>query len=162
MTSANQIIKARMRTNPIYWLASGFGSGLVPYCPGTAGTLFAVPLVWGLQMLPTALFAAITVLAFFFGLWICRFVSDDLGVSDHPAIVWDEIVGYMVTMIAAPEGFAWMALGFGLFRFFDILKPWPIRWIDAHVSGGMGIMADDVLAGACASATIFLIDTGLG
>ena len=81
------------------------------------------------------------------GIWLCDVTSRDLGVHDHSGIVWDEFVGYLITMVAAPQGWLWVVVGFFLFRFFDILKPWPISWIDKHVKGGWGIMLDDILAG---------------
>lgn len=152
-------IKTRFRNDPVYWIACGFGSGLVRYAPGTAGTAIAVPIVLLLQTLPLALYAMVVVISFVVGIWICQRVVDDLGIKDHPAIVWDEIVGYMITMIAAPDGAAWLLIGFGLFRLFDVLKPWPISWIDQHVSGGMGIMADDVLAGVAAGGLLLLISS---
>ena len=80
------------------------------------------------------------------GIWLCGRSADRLGVHDHPAIVWDEIVGYLITMLLAPTGWVWILLGFILFRIFDIWKPWPIRWLDKQVRGGAGIMLDDVLA----------------
>ncbi len=92
-------------------------------------------------------FLLLTALMFAVGVWLCDRTARDLGVHDHPSIVWDEIVGYFITMIAAPVGWLWVAIGFGLFRVFDILKPWPIRTVDRQVGGGFGIMADDVLAG---------------
>jgi phosphatidylglycerophosphatase A len=83
---------------------------------------------------------------FALGVWCCDACAKNLGVHDHPGIVWDEVVGYLITMIAVPKTLLWVVVGFILFRFFDILKPWPISWIDKHVEGGMGIMLDDVLA----------------
>jgi phosphatidylglycerophosphatase A len=74
-----------------------------------------------------------------------------MGVHDHPGIVWDEFVGYWITMFAAPAGWLWIVIGFILFRFFDVLKPWPIAGLDKRVSGGMGIMIDDVMAGIYAA-----------
>ncbi len=88
----------------------------------------------------------LTVAGFVLGVWICDRAARDLGVHDHPAIVWDEVIGYFVTMIAAPPGWLWIAVGFVLFRLFDILKPWPIRQADQQVGGGFGIMFDDLLA----------------
>ena len=82
-----------------------------------------------------------------FGFWLCGRVAEDLGVQDHEGIVWDEMVGMWITLWLVPPGWQWLLLGFLMFRFFDILKPWPIRWIDRHVHGGVGIMLDDVLAG---------------
>jgi len=80
------------------------------------------------------------------GIWLCQVTSRDLGVHDHAGIVWDEIVGYLITMIAIPATWPWVVAGFVLFRLFDIIKPWPIGWADRHVHGGLGIMLDDVLA----------------
>lgn len=140
--------------NPIHGLAFGFGSGLSPKAPGTAGTVMAVPLyllVADLALLPYLIFLLVTFAA---GVYFCHKTSADLGVHDHPGIVWDEFVGYWITMIAAPAGWQWILLGFVLFRVFDIVKPWPIRWCDKHVHGGFGIMIDDVLAGLMALAVM--------
>jgi len=82
-----------------------------------------------------------------FGIWICGVAAKDIGVHDHPGIVWDEFTGYFITMILAPSGFMWILIGFILFRWFDIWKPWPISWLNDHVTGGFGIMIDDILAG---------------
>ena len=133
--------------NPIHFLALGFGSGLAAKAPGTFGTLAAVPLVYLMSFLSLDIFIAITVLSTLIGIYICDKAAKDMDVHDHGAIVWDEVAGLMITMIAAPAGLVWMVVGFALFRFFDILKPWPIRWLDAKVHGGFGIMIDDVLAG---------------
>lgn len=132
--------------NPVHFLAFGFGSGAMPVAPGTFGTLVAVPIYWWLQPLTLWLYLAVVVVVTLVGIWLCHITSRDLGVHDHGGIVWDEIAGYLITMIAAPPGWQWMVVGFVLFRFFDILKPWPIGWADRHVQGGLGIMLDDVLA----------------
>ena len=131
----------------MHLLALGFGTGLVPKVPGTAGTLLAIPLYIALVHLPWFVYLAITVLLFGAGVWLCGESARRLGVHDHPGIVFDEIVGYLVTMFLVPTGWVWIAAGFGLFRFFDIVKPWPIRWLDKHVQGGLGIMVDDLVAG---------------
>ena len=81
------------------------------------------------------------------GIYLCDKASRDMGVHDHGAIVWDEVVGLLITLIAVPAGWLWIIVGFALFRFFDIVKPWPIKWLDSKVSGGFGIMIDDVVAG---------------
>lgn len=128
-------------------LAFGFGSGLAPVAPGTAGTLAAVPLGWALAQLPLAAYLGIVFAAFMLGVYVCGRTSADLGVHDHGGIVWDEFVGYWIAMTAAPPGWLWIATGFAAFRLFDIWKPWPIRVLDARVPGGLGIMLDDVLAG---------------
>ncbi len=149
-------------SNPIHILAFGFGAGLAKNAPGTVGTLVAVPLY--LLLLPVSLFAyvAITALLALFGIWLCQVTARDLGVHDHPGIVWDEIVGYLVTMTAAPSGFWWIVVGFGLFRLFDIWKPWPISVADRAVSGGLGIMLDDVIAGVYAWVILQLIAVWVG
>jgi len=132
--------------NPIHFLAFGFGSGAMPVAPGTFGTLAAVPIYFWLQPLSLWIYLAVVMAVTFVGIWLCHVTSRDLGVHDHSGIVWDEIAGYLITMIAAPPGWQWMVFGFVLFRFFDILKPWPIGWVDRRVHGGLGIMLDDVLA----------------
>jgi len=133
--------------DPRHFLALGLGSGLVPKAPGTMGTVVAVPLFLLLLNLPLWAYLLVLLTAFLVGIWLCEVTAQNLGVHDHPGIVWDEFVGYWVTMTAAPPGWLWLLLGFCLFRIFDILKPWPIRNVDRRVGGGFGIMLDDVLAG---------------
>ncbi len=133
--------------DPVHLLAFGFGAGTSPVAPGTLGTLVAIPLFLVFQGLSLVAYLGITVILFLVGIWICDRTSRDLGAQDPGGIVWDEIVGYLVTMIAAPAGWGWMVAGFVFFRFFDILKPWPIGLIDRRVKGGIGIMLDDALAG---------------
>jgi len=140
--------------NPAHLLAFGLGAGAAPKAPGTAGTLVAVPLYLLVSGLPLWAYLAITVAAFLAGIWICGRTAEDLGTHDHPGIVWDEVVGFLVTMTAAPAGWAWLVAGFALFRGFDILKPWPIHWLDARVGGGLGIMLDDLAAGLFAFAVL--------
>ena len=133
--------------NPLHWLATGFGSGLSPFAPGTVGTLAAIPFYWLMSYLPLSVYIAVTVVAALAGIWICQSATKAIGQDDHGSIVWDEFVGFWITMIAAPKGLFWLLAGFLIFRFFDIIKPWPIRWLDRYVKGGLGIMVDDVLAG---------------
>lgn len=132
--------------DPVHFLALGFGAGCAPQAPGTFGTMAAIPFYLLMQPLPLWMYAAITVASFVLGVWLCGRTAKDLGVHDHPAIVWDEVVGYWITMLAVPPGWLWVGLGFLLFRCFDILKPWPIRAADRNIGGGFGIMFDDVLA----------------
>lgn len=136
--------------NPVHALAFGFGSGLSPKAPGTAGTLAAVPLYMMMSSLPLLAYSLMLVITFVLGVYLCDRTSKDLGVHDHPGIVWDEFVGYWITMLAAPAGWLWIVVGFVWFRVFDVLKPWPINWLDKKVEGGFGIMIDDVLAGLMA------------
>ena len=134
--------------SPIHFFAFGFGSGLAPFAPGTFGTLAAVPLFYLMQSyLSLNFYLLTTAVICIIGVWVCDRSSHLLGVHDHSGIVWDEFAGYFITMIAAPKGWLWILLGFILFRLFDIWKPWPISYLDKHVSGGFGIMIDDIIAG---------------
>jgi phosphatidylglycerophosphatase A len=131
-------------------LATGFGSGLSPKAPGTAGTLAALPLVLALSVLPLWLSALIIVFICGLGVYVSDVTSRDLGVDDHGGIVIDEVAGFAITMWALPAD-GWILLaGFLLFRFLDIVKPWPVRVFDQHVLGGLGVMADDIVAGLLA------------
>lgn len=133
-------------SSPVHFLAFGFGSGLSPKAPGTMGTLAAIPLYLLLVQLPLWGYVLVSLLVAVAGVWICRESSRRLGVHDHGGIVWDEFSGFFLTMLAAPQGWKWIMLGFVLFRLFDIWKPWPIRLADSKVEGGFGIMLDDWLA----------------
>lgn len=144
-------------TNPVHCLAFGFGSGLAPKAPGTFGTVVAVPLYLLLMNLSLWPYLAVVVLSFVLGVYLCGKTAEDLAVHDHPGIVWDEIVGFWIAMIAAPQGWLWIVLGFALFRLFDIWKPWPIKFFDQKVESGLGIMLDDVLAGIYALVIIQLL-----
>ncbi|MGD2083976.1 MAG: phosphatidylglycerophosphatase A [Chromatiales bacterium] len=137
-------------SDPLHLVAFGFGAGASPVAPGTLGTLVAVPLWLLLQPLDPGPYLAFLGLMFLLGLWICGRTARDLGVHDHPGIVWDEMVGLWLTLYLAPPGWQGVLGGVLLFRLFDILKPWPIGFIDRRVQGGLGIMLDDVLAGAMA------------
>lgn len=134
-------------SSPVHFLAFGLGSGLAPFAPGTFGTLAAVLLYLPMQSLSLLSYCIMVAVVCVVGIWICGRSSEMLGVHDHGGIVWDEFAGYFITMIAAPAGWQWIIVGFVLFRFFDIIKPWPIKWADTKVEGGLGIMLDDILAG---------------
>lgn len=127
-------------------LAFGFGSGLSPFAPGTMGTLVAIPFTFLLKGLGDVGFWLVLALLFVLGIKVCGHVSEKLGVHDHGGIVWDEMVGYWLAVAFVPLQWQWMLAAFLLFRFFDIFKPWPIRQIDKKISGGFGIMVDDVVA----------------
>lgn len=145
-------------SNPYHFFAFGFGSGLAPRAPGTFGTLASIPLYLVLlQSSSWPLYLLWLCVAFALGVFWCDRSSQALGVHDHGGIVWDEFVGYWITMFMAPAGWLWILLGFILFRFFDVLKPWPISWLDKKVHGGFGIMIDDVLAGIYALIVLQLI-----
>jgi phosphatidylglycerophosphatase A len=134
-------------SHPAHFLSFGFGAGLFPRSPGTAGTLVAFPMYWYLApRLTDALFLLVLIWAFAFGVWVCDKTGKVLGVSDYGGIVWDEIVAFLLVLFFTPEGLAWQLLAFLLFRFFDILKPQPIRHFDQTWHGGLGVMFDDILA----------------
>jgi phosphatidylglycerophosphatase A len=137
--------------NPIHFLAFGLGSGAVPKAPGTFGTAMGVLIYVLLPAMPILIYSGFLIVTFIFGIWLCGRTSADLKVHDHGGIVWDEFVGYWITMFMAPSGWLWLLIGFVLFRIFDIAKPWPIKWADEKVEGGLGIMLDDVLAGIMAA-----------
>lgn len=140
-------ISPRELKDPVVFLGLGFGSGLSPVAPGTAGTLAAVPLYLLLAQFDLMIYLAVTLLVCVAGVWVCGYVSDKLKVHDHPGIVIDEFAGFFITMALAPQDWLWLLAGFALFRFFDALKPWPISWLDRNVGGGLGIMVDDIVAG---------------
>lgn len=133
--------------NPLHFIAFGFGSGAMPVAPGTFGTLIAIPFYLAMQSLSPIIYFAVTLAVIMGSIWICAKATRDIGIQDHQGMCLDEIVGYLVTMFHAPHGWPWVCIGFLLFRLFDIWKPWPIRFIDTQVDGGLGIILDDVLAG---------------
>ncbi|MFT2110883.1 phosphatidylglycerophosphatase A [Marinomonas sp. 2405UD68-3] len=136
--------------NPVHFLAFGLGSGTVDKAPGTFGTLAAIPIYLLMQHWADQTYLIMLISTFIVGVYLCDKTSKDLGVHDHSGIVWDEFVGFWITMWMAPEGWLYIIIGFAFFRLFDILKPWPISWLDKKVHGGFGIMIDDVLAGVFA------------
>ncbi len=144
--------------DPVVLTALGFGSGLSPVAPGTAGTLVTVPLVYFLQQQTFLTYALVTMFVLATGSWICGYAANKLQVHDHSGIVYDEVAGFLITMILAPAGWQSMLTGFLLFRFFDAVKPWPISWFDKNVSGGFGIMLDDVIAGIFSLSCLLLIE----
>jgi len=146
--------------NPIYFIAFGFGSGLMPIAPGTWGTLAAFPIYLLIANSSWWVYLLIIIIAFIFGVYACDKVSTEMKVHDYSGIVWDEVVGYMLTMFLVPLNLAWMIIGFLLFRLFDIWKPQPIGYVDKHVKGGLGIMLDDVLAAIPAWAILQLLIIG--
>ncbi len=150
-------------STPEHLIAFGFGAGLAPAAPGTAGTLVGLPLFALLALLPLQAFATTVAVLFLFGCWVCGRSAKLLGVHDYGGIVFDEIVGYLVAasplLLFDVQGMAvWaggMAAAFLLFRLFDILKPWPIAVLDRQVGGGFGIMLDDLLAGVLAALPVW-------
>lgn len=134
-------------SHPAHFIALGFGAGLSPRAPGTAGTLLAVPLWWvfGGSDDPVLLLA---MLAFLFGagVWACGVTGRHLGVPDHGAMCWDEVVAFLLVLALVPDHPGWQAAAFVLFRAFDILKPPPVRQAEKRWKGGFGVMFDDLLA----------------
>lgn len=147
----------QLLANPVQMLAFGFGSGLAKKAPGTMGTLAALPMYYALMQFSVEAYLVILVLVSVSGIWICGKAAEQIGVHDHGGIVWDEIAGYLLTMYWVAFSWQNMLLGFVLFRLFDILKPWPINWLDRYVEGGFGIMVDDLLAGLMAAACLYFI-----
>ncbi|MBY7786179.1 phosphatidylglycerophosphatase A [Vibrio fluvialis] len=150
-------------TNPWHLLATGFGSGLSPVVPGTMGTLASVPFYLLLVQLPLTLYIVVVIAASLIGIKICQVTSDDMQVHDHGSIVWDEFAGFWITMLIVPVlqlpvfEWKWLLAGFVLFRFFDMVKPWPIGWLDKRVHGGLGIMLDDLVAGVMSALALALV-----
>jgi phosphatidylglycerophosphatase A len=145
----------KLLRQPVHLFAFGFGAGLSPVAPGTFGTAMAIPIVLVLHQLGWVVHVAFACLAIVGGIWLCGESARRMDVHDHPGIVWDEITGYTVTMLAAPPHWYWLGVGFLLFRFFDIVKPSPIREADHSLTGGLGIMLDDVIAGVFAAVILF-------
>jgi phosphatidylglycerophosphatase A len=133
--------------HPAHFIALGFGVGLVPVLPGTFGTLLAVPVWWLLASVvgPAALFA-IMVMSFAVGVWACAVTGRNLGAADHGAMVWDELVAFLLVLWIVPNVWTWQLAAFVLFRAFDMLKPPPIRHLERRFKGGFGVMFDDLLA----------------
>jgi phosphatidylglycerophosphatase A len=148
-TLARQVLR-----DPVHWVAFGFGSGLLPKAPGTWGSLLAVGLFWLVPPLPLLVQLTVLALAFAAGCVICGISARRLGVHDHGGIVFDEIVAMLLVLCVTPRGAAWTLAAFLLFRFFDVLKPWPIREADHRIPGGLGIMLDDVLAAVYAALAV--------
>ncbi|MCR9106594.1 MAG: phosphatidylglycerophosphatase A [Gammaproteobacteria bacterium] len=151
-----KLLRPDLLRNPAQLLAFGFGSGLAPRAPGTVGTLAAIPLY--LLIADWSLFAytVFVLVAGIAGVWICAVAGRQLQVHDHPGIVWDEFVGFWITMWAVPPEFIWIVCGFVVFRVLDVVKPWPIGMLDRQVHGGIGVMADDAIAGVLACITLHL------
>ncbi len=149
----DDIRRVALRT-PAGLLAFGFGAGLSRYAPGTAGTLMAVPFGLLLRQMPDVLFWPLLAVLFLLGVWVCGVASRALGRHDPGGIVWDEMLGFWLCIAFLPIAPLWWLAAFGLFRLFDIVKPWPIRQLERRVSGGFGIMIDDVLAAAYAMAVL--------
>ena len=157
MIKRNNVPKS-IWTNPVHFLAFGLGSGVAPYAPGTFGTLAAIPIYMVLvEFLSLPVYGLVVAAMFGFGVWLCERTEKDIGVHDHSGIVWDEFVGYLVTMFAIPVGWTWVVAGFFLFRLFDVWKPFPVRQLERRYQNGFGNMADDLLAGIYANIVLQLL-----
>lgn len=143
--------------DPRYFIAFGFGSGAIPFAPGTFGTLLAIPFYLVLQPLPLWAYLSVVLAVILASAWLSDVISKEIQAHDHPGMNLDEFAGFFVTMINAPLGWPWVLLGFILFRVFDIWKPWPIDWIDEKIHGGLGMILDDVAAGIMAMIIIQLL-----
>jgi phosphatidylglycerophosphatase A len=150
---------AELLRSPTLFLAFGFGSGLASKAPGTIGTLAAIPLWLLLCQLPVSLYWSVIAISAIVGIYICDRASSKLGVHDHSGIVWDEFVGLWIALAFIEPQLNSIIIGFILFRFFDIVKPWPINWLDKRVGNGTGIMIDDIVAGFFAAMLIVIVSS---
>jgi phosphatidylglycerophosphatase A len=150
ITSARLVARPNARflfRHPAHFVALGFGIGLVPAAPGTFGTLLALPLFWTLNPRLSPLdFLLLLGALYLLGVWVCDRTGRDMGVEDHKAMVWDEIVAFMIVLFFTPVHLVWQAFAFVLFRLFDIFKPGPIRYVERMFRGGFGVMVDDLVA----------------
>lgn len=143
-----------LTAHPAHFLSLGFGSGLAKKAPGTFGTLAGMPIFWLISTYPLAIQLAIISTLFLIGVYCCSITGKALGVTDHGAIVWDEIVAIMLVLAFTPLHWFWWLIAFTLFRLFDIWKPFPIRQCDVKLKNGFGVMFDDLLAGIYAIAVL--------
>lgn len=143
--------------NPWHFIAFGFGSGAIPIAPGTFGTLLAIPFYLALQQLPHTAYLITVILITLGSMWLCGKVSREIATHDHQGMCLDEFVGFFVTMYAVPLSLTWIIIGFLLFRLFDIWKPQPIRYLDEKMTGGVGMILDDVLAGVYSCLILHLL-----
>jgi phosphatidylglycerophosphatase A len=152
MTTSHEVLKVKpnwrfLFSHPAHMLSFGLGLGLVPRSPGTAGTLLAFPFFWYMSpRLSDAMFIFVLIWMYVIGVWVCDITGKALGDADFGGIVWDEVVAFLLVLFFTPDGLIWQLLAFSLFRFFDIVKPQPIRYYDSHWHGGLGVMFDDLLA----------------
>ncbi|MBN2647211.1 MAG: phosphatidylglycerophosphatase A [Thiotrichales bacterium] len=160
-TQKNKVAAPPMKQllrDPVQLLGFGFGSGLLSPAPGTWGTLIGLLVFLPILLWSESLAWLLLGLGLIAGSWICQRSAEAIGVHDHGSIVWDEFIGIWIVLILLPQQtWPWWLGAFVTFRLFDIVKPWPIRWLDQHLKGGFGIMADDVLAAFFAVALLWLV-----
>lgn len=156
--------RRRLLASPAGWIACGLGSGLAPVAQGTFGSLAAI-LPWlVLRQLGLPLYLLVLALTFALGVWACNVAGSALAVDDHRSLVWDEFVGQwlaLLPLLLLPAPWWMVAVSFGLFRLFDVWKPWPIGWLDRYLKGGLGVMVDDVVAGVYAAVVLALVGLAL-
>jgi phosphatidylglycerophosphatase A len=147
MSASPRATAGFMLASPAHLVAMGFGTGLSPFAPGTVGTLLGFPLYWLLaQWLSRLGILAVAVPLFALGAWACQRTGRALGVADHGSMVWDEVVAFLVVLAFTPHTLGWQLAAFFLFRFFDVVKPPPVRYFDRTLKNGFGVMFDDLLA----------------
>ena len=156
MNNGPENLARTVLTDPVHFLAFGFGTGLAPFAPGTFGSIPGLILFWLTLDFGLHVQLSIAVAMALIGIWICGESARRIGVHDHGGIVWDEIVGMYVTLFLAPISVVGFVLAFVLFRIMDIVKPWPIRELDHSMQGGLGIMLDDLLAALYAALLLAL------
>jgi phosphatidylglycerophosphatase A len=150
-----------LKTRVAYVLGTWFGCGYVPYAPGTAGTLGAVPLYWVLRLYGGWVVFAVAMVLTVVGIWAADIVAKDSGLKDPQLVVIDEVAGVLCTLAVAPLTWAGLITGVVLFRVFDQLKPWPARAAERSLPGGYGIVLDDIAAGAWGAAVLVGLHSGL-
>ena len=143
--------------DPVHLVAFGFGSGLLPYAPGTWASLFTAIAFWFLPAMSLPVYLGMVAVLFLFGVWVCGESARRLNEHDFQGIVWDEVVGMLLTLTVVGHDPIWILVAFCWFRIMDVWKPWPIRDVDHSLTGGLGIMLDDVLAAVYAALATFLM-----
>ena len=157
-TSRGGTLKPSDLRDPLALLATGFGTGLSPYAPGTVGSLLAVLIWWfAVAEFPLVARVAVALVAFGLGVLVVERVVRRHELGDAPAIVWDEIAGCWLALAVVPKSWPWVVAAFVLFRVADIAKPWPVSWADRSVGGGLGVMLDDLIAGGLVAALLAVV-----
>ena len=144
-------------SHPAHIVAFGFGAGLAPFAPGTFGTLLGWAIVWAVPGESAGSLLIVAAVLFLLGIWACEITGRHLGVGDHPAMVWDEVVAFLLILAIVPRDYFWQLAAFVAFRFFDIVKPPPIRFLERRYGGGLGVMVDDIVAALYALLVLALL-----
>jgi len=158
-----KLSKSQLRTKVFsdwrYFLGFGFGSGLLPKMPGTWGTLIALPLVYILSFFSIYVYIITMIITGILGAYLSQILSKELGMHDYGGVNIDEVLGFLIVMFPFTLNWQNLIIGFVLFRAYDILKPFPISWIDKHINNGFGMMFDDVIAAIFTIVTMILLKT---